>query len=154
VGGIVDFPKGAAVRLRCLQFLSLLILIASAGAAPGLAEGVRSSGVPHSLVGCWGRHVPALPVGTPAGVWLIRISANGAFAAYPPGSTKCDAASDFTSNVSVSAGSLKIGHVPICASKGVYAVKPTGSAFVLRIVSDASCPVRARLLAGTWKRTT
>jgi hypothetical protein len=98
--------------------------------------------------------VPALPVGTPPGVWLIRIQANGAFAAYTPGSTKCDAASDFTSNVSVSAGRLKIGHVPICASKGVYAVKPMGSAFVLRAVSDASCPVRARLLAGTWKRKT
>jgi hypothetical protein len=151
---MVDFPQGAAVRLRCLQFLSLLILIASAGAAPGLAEGVGSSGVPRSLVGCWGRHVPALPVGTPAGVWLIRIQANGAFAAYPPGSTRCDAASDFTSSVSVSAGRLKIGHVPICASQGVYALKPTGSAFVLRTVSDASCPARARLLAGTWKRKT
>jgi hypothetical protein len=98
--------------------------------------------------------VPALPVGTPAGVWLIRIQTNGAFAAYPPGSTKCDAASDFTSSVSVSAGRLTIGHVPICASKGVYAVKPTGSAFVLRNVSDASCPARARLLVGTWKRKT
>jgi hypothetical protein len=137
-----------------MQVISLLILIASAGAGPGLAEGVGSSGVPRSLVGCWGRHVPALPVGTPPGVWLIRIQANGAFAAYTPGSTKCDAAPDFTSSVSVSAGRLKIGHVPICASRGVYTVKPAGTAFVLKTVSDASCPVRARLLAGTWKRKT
>ena len=142
------------MRLRCLQSLSVLILIASAGAVPGLAEGVGSSDVPRSLVGCWARHVAALPVGTPAGVWLIRIQANGAFAAYPPGSTKCAAASDFTSSVSVSAGRLTIGRVPICTSKGVYAVKPTGSAFVLRTVSDASCPARAHLLAGTWKRKT
>jgi len=133
--------------------LLLVVVVASVAAAAGSAQGVHSLSVPPSLVGCWSRHVPALPVGTPAGVWLIRIKSNGGFAAYTPGSTKCNAAWDFTSHVSVRAGRLTIGHVPICANNGVYTVKAAATSLKLQTVSDAGCPARAGLLAGTWKRT-
>jgi hypothetical protein len=142
------------VSARFLQ-ISLLVLVlaaTAAGAADGLARGDTTQAVPQSLVGCWSRHVPALPIGSAAGVWLIRIKSSGAFAAYTPGTTTCDAKWDFTSHVSVSSGRLTIGHVPICASNGVYAVKPARRSFALRAVSDRSCASRLGLLAGTWKR--
>lgn len=140
--------RAPALRVTLL----VAVLAAVIGAARSPASGTTSAAVPRSLVGCWSRHVPALPVGTAAGVWLVRIQPNGAFAAYTPGTAKCGATSDFTSHVSVSAGRLTIGHVPICASNGVYAVKPSTNSFVLRAVSDRSCSSRVGLLAGTWKR--
>jgi hypothetical protein len=140
------------VRARFLQALFVLVLMAAAGAAHGLANDTRSDAVPRALVGCWSRHVPALPVGTAAGTWLIRIQSNGAFAAYAPGTTKCGASKDFTSHVSVKRGRLTIGHVPICATNGVYSVKTAAKSFVLKAVSDPSCASRVGLLSGTWKR--
>lgn len=140
------------MHARLLQAVILLALAAAAGAAHGLAQSAPSASVPKSLVGCWGRHVPALPVGTRAGVWLLRIRSSGAFAAYTPGSTACDAHWDFTSHVSVAAGRLTIGHVPICSTNGVYTLKQAATSFSLRQVSDAACSPRVRLLAGTWRR--
>jgi hypothetical protein len=141
------------VRVRTIGVTLLVFgLGAATSAAHGFARSAGSLTVPRSLVGCWSRHVPALPVGTSAGVWLIRIQSSGAFAAYTPGSTKCGTASDFTSHVSVSSGRLTVGHVPICATNGVYSVKPARNSFVLRTLSDRSCSVRVGLLAGTWKR--
>lgn len=101
------------MRVRRVRVMLLVFgLVAATSAAHGRAEGTESLAVPRSLVGCWSRHVPALPVGTSAGVWLIRIQSGGAFAAYTPGSSKCNSASDFTSHVSVGGGRLTIGHVP------------------------------------------
>ena len=140
------------MRLRLIQALLLVAIVAATGAALGLAQPNRPSAVPRSLVGCWSRHVPALSVGTSAGVWLVRIGSNGAFAAYTPGSTNCDTAWDFRSRVSVASGRLTIGHVPICASNGMYTLKAAHDSFTLRPVSDKACAARVGLLAGTWKR--
>ncbi len=134
-----------------MQVMLLVTLVAATGAARGLAESTASLAVPRSLVGCWSRHVPAL-LGRSAGVWLVRIQSSGAFDAYTPGSTKCDANWDFTSHVSVRSGRLTIGHDEICPTNGVYTVKPARDSFVLKTVSDSSCSDRARLLAGAWKR--
>ncbi len=140
---------------RSLQALLLAAIAAvTLGATRGLAQSHRAPAVPHSLVGCWSRHVPALPVGTSAGVWLVRIKSNGAFAAYTPGSTRCNGSSDFISHVSVRSGRLTIGHVPICGSNGVYTVKASQNSFTLHRVSDKACPARVSLLAGVWKRKT
>jgi hypothetical protein len=137
------------VGARTVQVMLVAAVVAAAGAAQGAAA---PAAVPASLVGCWSRHVPALPIGTGPGVWLIRIKSNGAFAAYRPGSTKCDANADFTSHVSVKSGRLTIGHVPVCATDGVYTVKPAAKSFALKVVADKSCSNRTGLLAGTWKR--
>jgi hypothetical protein len=140
---------------RVLQAVVVVAVVAvTVGATRGLAQGHRALAVPHSLVGCWSRHVRALPVGTSAGVWLVRIRSNGAFAAYTPGSERCDSSSDFVSHVSVSSGRLTIGHVPICASNGVYTVKTSKNSFTLHTVSDKACAARVGLLAGVWKRKT
>jgi hypothetical protein len=140
--------------MRFMQTLLLVSIAAAIGAAHGLAQEESKLAVPHSVVGCWSKHVPALSVGTSAGVWLIRIKSNGAFAAYTPGSRKCDSYSDFTSHVSINSGRLTIGHVPICASNGVYALKASPKSFTLHTVADKACPARAALLAGIWKRKT
>jgi hypothetical protein len=141
------------VRLRLMHAVLLAAVAAAVLTSPGVARGRHASAVPASVVGCWSRHVPALPVGTSAGVWLIRIRSNGAFAAYTPGSTRCDGAWDFTSHVGVGSGRLTIGHVPVCSSNGVYAVATKLRSLTLRKVSDAACPARSGLLVGTWKRT-
>ena len=139
------------MRARALQSLLLVLLVAGIGAANGRATDSRSSSVPKSFVGCWARHVPSL-VGQPAGVWLVAIGANGAFAAYTPGSSRCGPQADFRSHVRVLAGRLTIGPVPICAGSGAYRATAGKASFTLRTVSDASCPSRAALLAGTWSR--
>jgi hypothetical protein len=130
----------------------LAVAVAAALAADGVAESGRSSTVPRSLVGCWSRHVPALPVGTSAGLWLVRIKANGGFAAYTPGSKACDANWDLTSHVNVASGRLTIGHFPICPTNGAYALKLAKNSFTLRKLSDKACGARVTFLVGTWKR--
>jgi hypothetical protein len=142
------------VRARSTRKVTLLLLVAAGAAGTAVAQGrpAQHTAVPKALVGCWSRHVPALPVGTSAGTWLIRIGANGSFAAYTPGSAKCGSASDFTSHVAVRAGRMTIGHVPICATNGTYAVTTGHGTLTLKKVSDASCAARAKLLAGTWRR--
>jgi hypothetical protein len=151
--GTFGFPvEEALVHVRLLQVVFLLLVVAAAGAARGLATDEHSTAVPKAMVGCWARHVPALPVGSAAGTWLIRIRSSGAFAAYTPGSAKCDAHWDFTSHVSVAGGRMTIGHVPICAANGTYTAKATAKTLALRSVSDPSCSPRATLLNGTWRR--
>jgi hypothetical protein len=140
------------VRSRVTRVALLACAMVAAGATHGYAASPKSNAVPRSLVGCWSRHVPALPVGTAAGVWLIRIQSTGTFAAYAPGATRCGSTSDFTSRVRVSSGRLTIGHVPICATNGVYMVKAAGSSLALKAVSDRACSARVALLNGTWKR--
>ena len=68
----------------------------------------------RALVGCWHRHVPRrCPVGTSAGVWLMKITSGGKLAAYTPRTTSCGAVSDFTATISVSGSRLTIGSVPV-----------------------------------------
>ena len=123
------------------------------GAVP-LLDGVAFAStkpVPRALVGCWHRHVPALPVGTSAGVWLMKITSGGKLAAYTPGTTSCGAASDFTATISVSGSRLTIGSVPVCSRKGLYTWKARANALTLRAVADKSCLPRTLLFTGVWK---
>ena len=121
--------------------------------AGGVAAVTESAGVPQQLVGCWHRHVGALPVGTTAGVWSIQITRAGRLRAFTPGMTSCTGAGDFSASVSVAAGRLTIGHVPVCANNGVYSWKASGKRLTLRAVSETACPDRRGLFVGVWKRT-
>ena len=79
--------QGAAV----VGAIAITVTVALLG---GVAS-ASSRAVPRTMVGCWHRHVPALPVGTPAGVWLMKITPAGKLAAYTPGTTSCGADVDF-----------------------------------------------------------
>jgi len=60
----------------CAQGAAVLGALVITVAVP-LLSGVASASpraVPQAMVGCWHRHVPALPVGTSAGVWLMKIT--------------------------------------------------------------------------------
>lgn len=148
MGGQLGFGRHRLLALGALVIVAALLPVV--GGAVARATGAK---VPQALVGCWHRHVGALPVGTPAGVWLIRISPGGKFAAYTPGSTKCNAYSDFTTSVSVAGNALKIGTVPVCGTRGVYAWKATRNTLTLRATDDKECAPRPMLLNGVWKRS-
>ena len=104
------------------------------------------------MVGCWHRHVPALPVGVPAGVWLMKITPAGKLVTYTPGTQSCGVYSDFTATVSVAGSRLTIGSVPICATKGVYTWKAAASRLTLHATSDKGCSPRVLLFTGVWKQ--
>ena len=119
----------------------------------GGAASASTSVVPKAMVGCWHRHVPALPVGTTAGVWLIKITRGGKLAAYSPGTTTCGAIFDFTTNIVVAGSHLTVGSVPICAAKGNYTWKAAANTLTLAVTADKSCSSRALLFTGAWKKT-
>ena len=136
---------------RRLAFLALAVGIS----APLVGTAEAASGrVPQSLVGCWQRHVGALPVGTAAGVWLMRISSGGELAAFTPGTTSCSAQPDFTGTVSVTGGHLTIGPLPVCAKKAVYTWKAGATGLTLHVASGESCAARRLLFTGAWKKKT
>jgi len=118
-----------------------------------LSAATPDQGLRCKLVGCWKRHVGALPVGTPAGVWEIEISKAGRLDAYTPGTRCGPAEGDFSTHVSVVAGRFTIGSVPICAAKGVYSLKVSGSSVTFRVLADKTCPARVGLFVGLWKKT-
>ena len=130
---------------RVAVFFTAAAVVPEAG---DVAAATRSAGVPRQLVGCWHRHVGALPVGTTAGVWSIQITRAGKLRAYTPGMTSCTGAGDFSTSASVAADRLTIGHVPVCANKGVYSWKVSGKALTLRAVSEHCVPGPARPLRG------
>jgi hypothetical protein len=134
---------------RVAVFFAAAAIVPAAG---GVAAVTKSAGVPQQLVGCWHRHVGALPVGTPAGVWSIQITRAGKLHAFTPGMTSCTGVGDFSASVSVAADRLTIGHVPVCANKGVYSWKASGKVLTLRAVSEHACPDRLGLFVGVWKR--
>ena len=105
------------------------------------------------MVGCWHRDPPALSVGTPAGVWLIKITPAGKLAAYTPGTTSCGAYHDFTATISVAGSHLTIGSAPVCATKGVYTWKAAASTLTLHATADKSCSARTLVFTGVWKKT-
>src|SRR5262249_42196504 len=104
----------AAVLGGVLAITATFPLLCGAAAASTIA-------VPKGLVGCWHGRVPALPVGTPAGVWRMKIRSGGELLAFAPGAKSCRAEPDFTATISVSGSRLTIGPVPVCSKKGVYA---------------------------------
>jgi hypothetical protein len=129
------------------------LLITAAVPLLGAVASASTNAVPHAIVGCWHRHVPALPVGTPAGVWLMKITSGGKLAAYTPGTTGCGAYPDFTATISVSGSHLTIGSLPVCGTKGVYTWKATVSTITLQATADKSCSPRRLLFSGVWKKT-
>jgi hypothetical protein len=129
------------------------LAITAAVAFFGGAASATTRVVPKAMVGCWHRHVPALPVGTTAGVWLMKITSGGKLAAYTPGTTTCGAYSDFTADISVAGSHLTIGLVPVCATKGVYTWKAAAKTLTLAATADKSCSPRALLFTGAWKKT-
>jgi hypothetical protein len=122
-------------------------------AASGVAAVTKADRVPPQLVGCWKRHVGALPVGTSAGVWEIEIGKGGRLDAYTPGSRCSAAAGDFSATVSAAGARFTIGAVPVCATKGVYTWKVSGNSLTLRTLADKACAARVGLFAGVWKKT-
>ena len=140
------------VGARGVVVVGALAITAGVG-LPGGAASASASVVPRTMVGCWHRHVPALPVGTPAGVWLMKITPAGKLVTYRPGTKSCGVYSDFTATVSVAGSRLTIGSVPICATKGVYTWKAAASRLTLHATSDKSCSPRVLLFTGVWKKT-
>jgi hypothetical protein len=134
----------------------VVVLAAAAFAPPVLLNGAVASaaatGVPKAMVGCWHRHAPALPVGTSAGVWLMKITSGGELLAYTPGTKSCGAEPDFTATISAAGSRLTIGQLPVCSTKGAYMWNATAKALTLQATTD-SCPSRKLLFAGAWKKT-
>jgi len=128
--------------------LAIMVAVALLGGAASAS----TSAVPGKMAGCWQRHVPTLPVGTPAGVWLMKITPAGKLVAYAPGMTSCGAYSDFTATVSVAGSRLTIGPLPLCATKGVYTWRAGASTLTLRATADKRCSARALLFTGVWRR--
>ena len=131
-------------------FFAVAAIVPVAGS---VAAATKSDGVPQQLVGCWHRHVPALPVGTPAGVWLMKITSGGELAAYTPGTTSCAAEPDFTATISAAGSRLTIGPVPVCGTKGMYGWKAAGKTLTLQATADKRCSPRTLLFTGVWRKT-
>jgi hypothetical protein len=142
---------------RARASAGVVVVGAAAITAAVFLDGGRASAstsaVPPALVGCWHRHVPALPVGTSAGVWLMKITRGGELLAYTPGTTTCGAVPDFTATISVAGSHLTIGSVPVCTSKGVYTWKAVAKSLTLQAIAEKSCAPRRLLFTGVWKKT-
>jgi hypothetical protein len=117
----------------------------------GAMASASTTGVPKAMVGCWDRHAPALPVGTSAGVWLMKITSGGELLAYTPGTKSCSGEPDFTGTISVAGSHLTIGQLPVCGTKGAYTWKAAMKALTLKATTD-SCPSRKLLFTGAWKK--
>lgn len=92
---------GGQGRIRARGAVGACVLVITV--AVPLLGGVASAStraVPKAMVGCWHRHAPALPVGTAAGVWLMKITSGGELLAFTPGTTSCGAEPDFTATIS------------------------------------------------------
>jgi hypothetical protein len=118
----------------------------------GAVASASTTGVPKAMVGCWHRHAPALPVGTSAGVWLMKITSGGELLAFTPGTTSCSAEPDFTSTISVAGSRLTIGQLPVCSTRGTYTWKAATKALALKAIVD-SCASRKLLFTGAWTKT-
>lgn len=133
-----------------------IVLAAAAVALVALLGGAVASAsttaVPKAMVGCWQHHVPLLTVGTPAGLWLMKITTGGKLAAYTPGTASCGGIPDFTANITVAGSRLTIGPIKICGTRGVYTWKATASTLTLHATADKGCPPRAALFTAVWKK--
>ena len=139
-------------RAPSVVVVGALVIAVALPLAGGVASASRTA-VPRAMVGCWHRHAPALSVGTPAGVWLLKIESAGELLAFAPGAKSCAGEPDFTALISVSGTHLTIGSVPVCAAKGIYTWKRQGTALTLRTTADKSCSPRRLLFTGVWRKT-
>ena len=144
--------RGGHIGPQAAPVVGALVITVTVACFGGAAS-ASTSAVPKAMVGCWHRHVPALPVGTSAGVWLLKITRGGTLAAYTPGTTTCGASSDFTAHISVAGSHLTIGSVPLCATKGVYTWKAAAKTLTLAAAADKSCSPRTLLFTGVWKKS-
>jgi hypothetical protein len=136
-----------------MKFLVLAVASASAivVSAIAIASAVASTtGLPLSLVGCWGRTVANGQPGIP-GLWHVKVKPSGAVAAYTPANSGCGAIPDFTGKIAVSGHRLTIGPLPICAGPGTYSWNAAAASLTLATVQDA-CWLRVALFAGVWKK--
>ena len=136
---------------RALVAGALVIVVAAA--LLGREASASTAAVPPGMVGCWHRHVPAVPGVMGAGIWLLKIRSSGELLAFTPGTTSCGSEPDFTATVSVTGSRLTIGSVPVCTPKGVYSWKVEGKALTLRARADKSCAPRRVLFTGVWTKT-
>ncbi len=143
--------KGGHISAQAAAVVGALVITVDVPSFGGAAS-ASTKVVPKAMVGCWHRHVPALPVGTSAGVWLMKITSGGKLAAYTPGTTTCGDFSDFTAHISVAGSHLTIGSVPLCATKGAYTWKAAASTLTLAATADKSCSARTLLFTGVWKK--
>jgi len=132
--------------MRIATYTAVAVLAAVAGASAVAAP----STVPHSLVGCWHRNVPAGGGGIP-GIWHIWIRPSGAFAAANPSSQKCNGYQDFSGHITVSNSTLTIGPLPVCSGSASYTWTANATTMMLHHKKDG-CPIRIRLFEGTWKK--
>jgi hypothetical protein len=150
-------PEKESATKRTLLLVAVSFAALNVPVTGGIAASREASAVPAKLVGCWRRNVTAADFtragtgGIPTGVWSIRIKSGGRLDTYMPGSN-CGGVVDFTTNLSVTAGRLTLGSVPVCASKGAYRWKVAGGLLTLRAVADQNCPPRLGLFNGVWKR--
>jgi hypothetical protein len=139
----------------------ILASVLTAGLAAPVGVGLaanKASVVPAKLVGCWQRNVTSANyervgiAGFPTGVWSMTIKKSGSVALFTPGSGCVGSFADFTTRLSVTAGRLTFGSVPVCTSKGVYSWKVLGKSLTLHAVADKECAPRIGLFTGVWKR--
>jgi hypothetical protein len=140
--------QAQAVRGGVVLAVAVVALIAL---LMGAVASASTTALPKVMVGCWHRHAPALPVGTSAGVWLMKITSGGKLAAYTPGTTRCDAFPDFTGTISVVGSRLTIGQLPVCPTKGAYTWKALKGALTLKATKDG-CSSRKLLFTGLWTK--
>jgi hypothetical protein len=136
-------PSCGGVVLAAATVVLVIVLNGAVAAA-------STRGVPKAMVGCWSRHAPALPVGTAAGVWLMKITKGGELLAFTPGTKSCGAQPDFTGTISVAGRRLTIGQLPVCNTKGTYTWK-AAKGLRLKVTRDR-CPSRKLLFTGVWKK--
>jgi len=120
-------------------------------AAVALTHPAAARAVPPSLVGCWAHRAPALSVGTPAGVWLVKITKQGMLYAYPPPLRTCGTVFDFAMTISAASGRLRFGTAPVCPTGAGYSWALAGRSLSLHAKGDP-CRWGAQLFAGVWTR--
>src|SRR5262245_42402487 len=116
-------------------FVSALAIAVAVG---GMAS-ASTIGVPQAMVGCWHRHVPAVPGLTAAGIWHMKITRSGKLSTFVPGTTSCGRYADFSTSASVAGQRLTIGAVPVCGTNGVYSWHASATALTVKTVADAQC---------------
>jgi len=134
--------------------LTTVVFMAALVAAVGTALAQRTS-LPHSLVGCWTRTVPAGVPGVHAGPYTISTTQGGLLVVYLQGTPGCNGRTDFSLTVSAAGGKLVMGSAPIlpgsCKGQGTYGWKVTGKTLTLRLIKD-KCRVRGNFFPGAWKK--
>ena len=149
--------------MRRIFLIAATLALATSVAFPltsGIAAGTRTTTVPASLVGTWGKTVTLATwhksgvYGIPGGHWTMTIQNNALTklnVLAPPAP-----AFPFSNNMHLSTSGTSLVFGPSkdgdCPSKGSYTWNVSGSTLVLKLVKDGCNPRRILMTAGTWKR--